>query len=142
MSSINILLVEDNPGDVLLARIAFEKSRFEINFQVAMDGEEALDFLYKKGKFAGVETPDLILLDLNLPAKSGSEVLADLKSDEELKVIPVIILTTSQAQWDVIQCYKLHANCFVNKPFGFDSFDKVVTCIEDFWFSVVRLPKN
>ncbi|HEV2478804.1 MAG TPA: response regulator [Puia sp.] len=142
MSSINILLVEDNPGDILLARIAFEKSRFEINFQVATDGEEALDFLYKKGKFAGVETPDLILLDLNLPAKSGSEVLADLKSDEELKVIPVIILTTSQAQWDIIQCYKLHANCFVNKPFGFDSFDKVVTCIEDFWFSVVRLPKN
>jgi CheY-like chemotaxis protein len=142
MNSINILLVEDNPGDILLARIAFEKSRFDINFQVAMDGEEALDFLYKKGKFAGVETPDLILLDLNLPAKSGSEVLADLKNDEELKVIPVIILTTSQAQWDVIQCYKLHANCFVNKPFGFDSFDKVVTCIEDFWFSVVRLPKN
>jgi chemotaxis family two-component system response regulator Rcp1 len=142
MNSINILLVEDNPGDVLLARIAFEKSRYEVNFHVATDGEEALDFLYKKGRFAGAGTPDLILLDLNLPAKSGAEVLADLKSDEELKVIPVIILTTSQAEWDIIQCYKLHANCFVNKPFGFDSFDKVVTCIEDFWFSIVRLPKN
>lgn len=142
MNPIHILLVEDNPGDVLLARIAFEKSRFEINFHVAMDGEEALDYLYKKGKFAGAETPDLILLDLNLPAKTGAEVLADLKSDEELKVIPVIILTTSQAQWDIIQCYKLHANCFVNKPFGFDSFDKVVNCIEDFWFNVVRLPGN
>jgi CheY-like chemotaxis protein len=142
MNTINILLVEDNPGDVLLARIAFEKSRFEVNFHVATDGEEALDFLYKKGAFTDAATPDLILLDLNLPAKSGAEVLADLKNDEELRVIPVIILTTSQAQWDVIQCYKLHANCFVNKPFGFDSFDKVVTCIEDFWFSVVRLPKN
>ena len=143
MRSINILLVEDNPGDVLLARIAFEKSnKFEVNFQVATDGEEALDFLYKKGRFAGAGTPDLILLDLNLPAKSGSEVLADLKSHEELKVIPVIILTTSQVQRDITQCYKLHANCFVNKPFGFDSFDKVVTCIEDFWFNIVRLPKS
>jgi two-component system response regulator len=142
MKPINILLVEDNPGDVLLAQIAFEKSKFVVNVQVATDGEEALDYLYKKGKFAGSDTPDLILLDLNLPAKSGSEVLADLKSDEELKVIPVIILTTSQAEWDIIQCYKLHANCFVNKPFGFDSFDMVVACIEDFWFNIVRLPGN
>jgi two-component system response regulator len=142
MKPINILLVEDNPGDVLLAQIAFEKSRFDVNVQVATDGEEALEFLFKKGRFASTNTPDLILLDLNLPAKSGSEVLADLKSDERLKVIPVIILTTSQAEWDIIQCYKLHANCFVNKPFGFDSFDAVVTCIEDFWFNIVRLPAN
>jgi chemotaxis family two-component system response regulator Rcp1 len=142
MKPINILLVEDNPGDVLLARIAFEKSKFTVNFQVATDGQEALDYLYKKGRFSDSSRPDLILLDLNLPAKSGSEVLADLKSDEELKVIPVIILTTSQAEWDIIQCYKLHANCFVNKPFGFDSFDKVVACIEDFWFNIVRLPAN
>jgi CheY-like chemotaxis protein len=139
---INILLVEDNPGDVLLAKIAFEKSKFTVNVEVASDGQEALDFLYKKGKFSGAGTPDLILLDLNLPAKSGSEVLADLKSDEELKVIPVIILTTSQAEWDIIRCYKLHANCFVNKPFGFESFDAVVACIEDFWFNIVRLPAN
>jgi two-component system response regulator len=142
MRSINILLVEDNPGDVVLARIAFEKSKFSVNVQVVTDGEEALEFLYKKGKHAGADTPDLILLDLNLPVKSGSEVLEELKSDTKLKVIPVIVLTTSQAEWDIIQCYRLHANCFVNKPFGFDSFDKVVTCIEDFWFNIVRLPCN
>ena len=142
MKPLNILLVEDNPGDVLLARIAFEKSKFVVDVQVATDGQEALDYLHKKGRFSDSKRPDLILLDLNLPAKSGSEVLADLKSDEELKVIPVIILTTSQAEWDIMQCYKLHANCFVNKPFGFDSFDAVVTCIEDFWFNIVRLPVN
>ncbi|HVV07390.1 MAG TPA: response regulator [Puia sp.] len=142
MKPINVLLVEDNPGDVLLARIAFEKSKFPVNFHVVTDGEEALAFLYKRGEYAGSEVPDLILLDLNLPAKSGSEVLADIKNDDDLKVIPVIILTTSQAEWDVIQCYKLHANCFVNKPFGFDTFDKMVTCMEDFWFKIVRLPGN
>jgi len=142
MKPINVLLVEDNPGDVLLARIAFEKSNYPVNFNVTTDGEEALAFLYKRGEYANSETPDLILLDLNLPAKSGSEVLADIKNDEDLKIIPVIILTTSQAEWDVIQCYKLHANCFVNKPFGFDTFDKMVTCMEDFWFKIVRLPGN
>jgi len=142
MKPINVLLVEDNPGDVLLARVAFEKSKFSVNIEVAMDGQEALDFLYKKGKFMEASTPDLILLDLNLPAKSGSEVLADIKNDDELRVIPVIILTTSQAEWDITRCYKLHANCFVNKPFGFESFNKVVECIENFWFSIVRLPVN
>ncbi|HLZ87936.1 MAG TPA: response regulator [Puia sp.] len=142
MKPITILLVEDNPGDVLLAQVAFEKSKFPVNVQVAMDGDEALAYLYKKGRFGESPRPDLILLDLNLPAKSGAEVLADLKSDEELKAIPVIILTTSQAERDIVLCYKLHANCFVNKPFGFESFDKVVTCIEDFWFDVVRLPGN
>jgi len=142
MKPISILLVEDNPGDVLLARLAFEKSKFSVSMEVAMDGEEALDYLYKKGRFTDASTPDLILLDLNLPARSGSEILADIKNDDELKVIPVIILTTSQAEWDIMRCYKLHANCFVNKPFGFESFDKVVTSIEDFWFSIVRLPVN
>lgn len=142
MKPINILLVEDNPGDILLARVAFEKSKYSVNIEVAMDGEEALDFLYKRGMFAEASTPDLILLDLNLPAISGSEVLADIKNDEELRVIPVIILTTSQAEWDIIRCYRLHANCFVNKPFGFESFDKVVQSIEDFWFNIVRLPVN
>jgi len=137
-----VLLVEDNPGDILLAQVAFEKSKFPVNIAIAMDGEEALDFLYKKGKFAEASTPDLVLLDLNLPAKSGSEILADIKNDDELKVIPVIILTTSQAEWDIIRCYQLHANCFVNKPFGFESFDKVVASIEDFWFNIVRLPAN
>ena len=142
MKPISILLVEDNPGDVLLARVALEKSKFAVNVQVVTDGEEALDFLYKKGQFREAERPDLVLLDLNLPAKSGWEVLADLKNDDELRVIPVIILTTSQAEWDIIKCYKLHANCFVNKPFGFDSFDRVVASIEDFWFNIVRLPGN
>lgn len=142
MKPINILLVEDNPGDVLLARIALEKSKFSVHVNVAMDGEEALEYLYRRGAFKDAEKPDLVLLDLNLPAKSGAEVLEELKNDEDLKVIPVIILTTSSAEWDIVRCYKLHANCFVNKPFGFDSFDKVVSCIEDFWFNVVRLPGN
>jgi chemotaxis family two-component system response regulator Rcp1 len=142
MKPISILLVEDNPGDVLLARVAFEKTRFPVNIDVVTDGDEALEFLYKRGRFAEVPTPDLILLDLNLPARSGSEVLAEIKNDEELRVIPVIILTTSQAEWDIIQCYRLHANCFVNKPFGFESFDKVVASIEEFWFNIVRLPVN
>ena len=142
MKPIEILLVEDNPGDILLAEVAFGKRKFAVNMQVVTDGEEAIEFLYKKGRFAHAGTPDLILLDLNLPGKSGSEVLADLKKDDELKVIPVIILTTSQAEQDIIQCYKLHANCFVNKPFGFDSFDRVVASIEDFWFNIVRLPRN
>lgn len=142
MKPITILLVEDNPGDVLLARVAFEKTQFPVNVEVVTDGDEALDYLYKQGKFAGAPTPELVLLDLNLPARSGSEVLAVIKNDDDLRVIPVIILTTSQAQWDIIQCYKLHANCFINKPFGFESFDKVVTSIEDFWFNVVRLPMN
>lgn len=142
MRPINLLLVEDNPGDVLLARIAFGQSKYPVIFNVVMDGEEALEYLYKRGRFITADTPDLVLLDLNLPAKSGAEVLAELKNDEELKVIPVIILTTSQAEWDIMQCYKLHANCFVNKPFGFDPFDKLVNQIEDFWFNVVRLPGN
>jgi CheY-like chemotaxis protein len=142
MKPISILLVEDNPGDVLLAQVAFGKSKFDVDMQVVTDGQEALDFLHKKGKFTNSGTPDLILLDLNLPAISGSEVLADLKCDDELKTIPVIILTTSQAEWDITQCYKLHANCFVNKPFGFEAFDRVVASIEDFWFKIVRLPVN
>lgn len=142
MKPINILLVEDNPGDVLLAQVALEKSKFPVNVQVVTDGEEALDFMYKRGRFADADTPDMILLDLNLPAKSGWEVLADLKEDAELRVIPVIVLTTSQAEWDIVRCYKLHANCFVNKPFAFDSFDKMVASLEDFWFNIVRLPPN
>ena len=142
MKPIRILLVEDNPGDALLARVAFEKIQFTVDVDVVTDGEEALDFLFKKGKFADSLTPDLVLLDLNLPARSGTEVLAVIKNDKELRVIPVIILTTSQAEWDIIECYKLHANCFVNKPFGFESFDKVVTSIEEFWFNIVRLPAN
>ena len=140
MRPIKILLVEDNPGDALLAKVAFEKSRSAIEIQVAADGVEAIDFLYKKGSFAGAETPDLILLDLNLPGKSGIEILEDIKKDELLKVIPVIVLTTSQAKWDILKCYSLHANCFVNKPLGFDSFDKIVASIEDFWCATVRLP--
>jgi len=142
MKPIKILLVEDNPGDVLLARVAFEKIQFSVDVEVVSDGEEALDFLFKKGKFTESPTPDLVLLDLNLPARSGTEVLAVIKSDEVLRVIPVIILTTSQAEWDIIECYRLHANCFVNKPFGFESFDKVVSSIEEFWFNIVRLPAN
>lgn len=142
MKPIEILLVEDNPGDALLAKIAFENGKTPSNLHLAIDGVEAIDFLYKRGKFAGSVTPDLILLDLNLPRKDGIEVLNEIKAHDEFKVIPVIILTTSQAEQDIQAAYKLHANSFVNKPFGFDSFSEIVRSIEDFWFTIARFPKH
>ncbi|GGA85230.1 response regulator [Puia dinghuensis] len=142
MRPIEILLVEDNPGDALLAKVAFENSRSPINMHFAVDGMEAIDFLSKKGRFSDAITPDLILLDLNLPKKSGIEVLIEIKADDQLKVIPVIILTTSDAEQDILMSYKLHANSFVNKPFGFESFSEIARSIEKFWFGVVKYPKH
>lgn len=139
---IDILLVEDNPGDARLAKEALKDSKLKNNLHIAEDGIEAMEFLNKKGQFANAPRPDLILLDLNLPRKDGREVLADIKSDESLKRIPVVILTTSQAEEDIIKSYNLHANCFITKPIDLNQFIKVVKSIEDFWLTIVKLPNG
>ena len=142
MKPIDILLVEDNPGDADLARDALEHSKMRNNLYVVEDGMEAMDFLNKTGKFQNVVRPDLILLDLNLPKKDGRQVLAEIKEDENLKRIPVVILTTSQDEADVLQTYNLHANCYITKPIDLGQFMKVVHAIEDFWLSIVKLPPD
>ncbi|HDR73931.1 MAG TPA: response regulator [Methanoculleus sp.] len=137
---VEILLVEDNPGDVRLTKEALREGKVRNNLHTVMDGEEAMAFLRKEGKHAGAPRPDLILLDLNLPRKDGREVLAEIKDDEELKSIPVVILTTSQAEEDVARTYNLHANCYITKPVDLEQFLHVVHSIEQFWLSVVKLP--
>jgi len=137
---IEVLLVEDNPGDARLTRIALEDSKISINLNVVEDGVEAMAFLRRQEKYAQVPHPHIVLLDLNLPKKDGREVLAEIKSDENLKRIPVVVLTTSQAQEDVVKAYNLSANCYITKPVDFDQFVKIVRCIEDFWFVIVKLP--
>jgi CheY-like chemotaxis protein len=137
---IDILLVEDNPGDVRLTREALKEGKVLNNLYVAQDGVEAIAFLKREGKYAGAIRPDIILLDLNLPKKDGHEVLADVKSDPDLRRIPVVILTTSKAEEDVLQSYNLHANCFITKPVDLDQFINVVQAVEDFWFTIVKLP--
>jgi CheY-like chemotaxis protein len=139
---IEILLVEDNPGDVRLTREALLEAKVATRMHVAVDGVEALAFLHHEGPYAAVPRPDLILLDLNLPKKSGREVLAEIKGDEDFRQIPVVILTTSQAERDVFESYNLHANAYVSKPVDLDAFAKVVRSIEDFWFEIVRLPSG
>ncbi len=135
-----ILLVEDNPGDIRLTQEALKEGSIKNVLNVVKDGVEALDYLKKKGKFMNNPTPDIILLDLNLPRKDGREVLAEIKSDEYLKLIPVIILTTSDADQDILRSYKLHANCFITKPVDLDQFIFIIRQIETFWFTVVKLP--
>jgi two-component system, chemotaxis family, response regulator Rcp1 len=137
---IEILLVEDSPADVLIAREALTEAKLLNKIHVAEDGVEAMDFLHRKGKFASSPRPDLILLDLNLPRKNGREVLAEIKADDELRTIPVVVLTTSRSEEDILKSYNLHANCYVVKPVEFDSFVKAVQSIRHFWFSVVTLP--
>lgn len=139
---VDILLVEDNEGDVRLTQEVLKDSRVRNNLFVANSGEEALARLRKQGKYAGVATPDLILLDLNLPAMNGREVLAQIKADGELKRIPVVILTTSKAEEDIIRTYNLHANCYVTKPVGLEQFCGVVRSLEDFWLAVVQFPNQ
>jgi chemotaxis family two-component system response regulator Rcp1 len=139
---IDILLVEDNPGDADLAREALEGGKLNNRLFVVGDGEAAMDFLYQSGAYADVPRPGLILLDLNLPRKDGREVLADIKAHKDLKRIPVVILTTSQSEEDVLKSYNLHANCFITKPIDLNQFIKVVRSIEDFWFSIVVLPPS
>jgi CheY-like chemotaxis protein len=140
MNPIEILLVEDNAGDVRLTQEALKEAKMHNHLTVASDGVEALAILRKKGNYAAAATPDIILLDLNLPKISGTEVLAQIKNDEALKQIPVVIVTSSKAEEDVAKSYKLHANCYVTKPINLDQFIKVVRSIEDFWFTIVRLP--
>jgi two-component system, chemotaxis family, response regulator Rcp1 len=135
-----ILLVEDNPVDVLVAEDALTEAKMCNKVHVAEDGEEALDFLYRRGKYVDAPRPDLILLDLNLPKKSGTDVLAEIKQDPDLLDIPVVILTTSEAEKDVLTSYSLHANCFITKPVDMKQFTEVIKSIEDFWFTIVKLP--
>lgn len=137
-----ILLVEDDPGDVELTQYMIKKAKIFVNLHVVTDGLEAMAFLRREGKFAGATRPDLILLDLNLPGMDGREVLAEVKADPALKSIPVVVLTTSQSDEDVLKSYCLGANCFVTKPVGLDQFAKLVAALEDFWFTIVRLPKQ
>jgi CheY-like chemotaxis protein len=137
---VEILLVEDNKGDVGLIEEVFEEAKIRNNLHVAEDGEEALLYLHGEGKFSGSPRPDIILLDLNLPKKGGREVLREIKEDENLHNIPVIVLTTSNAEKDIIGAYDLHANAYITKPLDFDQFIKVVGSIENFWLDIVKLP--
>jgi len=139
---VEILLVEDNPGDVRLTIEALKDGKISNHLNVASDGEIALAFLRRQGQYAQAPRPDLILLDLNLPKKDGREVLKEIKQEKDLKRIPVVILTTSTAEKDIIKTYDLHANCYINKPVDFDQFTSVVKSIEDFWFTVVKLPRS
>jgi two-component system, chemotaxis family, response regulator Rcp1 len=137
---VNILLVEDNPGDVRLTVEALKESKVRNNLMVVEDGVEALQCLRQQGKYASQPRPDIVLLDLNLPRKDGREVLAEIKVDELLKHIPVVVVTSSQAEQDVLKAYNLHANCYITKPVDLEQFINVVKSIEDFWLVVVRLP--
>lgn len=137
---IDILVVEDNPGDARLITEALKNNMVYESLQIVRDGEEATDFLHKKGKYTFMPRPDLIFLDLNLPKKDGREVLAEIKSDEKLKQIPVVVLTSSQAEEDILKSYSLFANCYVTKPIDFDRFIQVVESLENFWFSLAKLP--
>ena len=139
---LEILLVEDNPADVRLTKEAFREGKILNNLVVAKDGVEAMDVLRGGGKFAGTPRPDLILLDLNLPRKDGREVLAEIKSDPALMRIPVVVLTTSRAESDVLKTYNLHANCYVVKPVDLDQFISVVKSIDNFWLTAVTLPRE
>jgi len=140
--SIQVLLVEDNPGDVRLTKEALKEGKLLNQLTVVGDGVEALSFLRKEGKYADAIQPELILLDLNLPKKDGREVLAEIKADSKLRRIPVVVLTTSSAEEDILKIYDLHANCYITKPVDLEQFMGVVKSIEDFWVSVVKLPSH
>jgi CheY-like chemotaxis protein len=139
---VDVLLVEDDPGDVLMTREAFEHYKIRNNLHVVGDGEQALHFLRKTGSYAEVPTPGLILLDLNLPRRNGLEVLAELKADSDLLSIPVVVLTTSQAQEDILRSYSLHANAYISKPVDFDKFVSVIGQIDNFFLTLVKLPSS
>ncbi len=141
MRPFEILLIEDNPADVRLAQEALKEGQVENSLNVVPDGIEAVAFLRREGHYAGVPRPDLILLDLNLPRKDGREVLAQIKTDDELKTIPVIVLTTSEADQDIQTAYRLHANCYVIKQLNLDEYMSTVRSIENFWFTTAKLPR-
>lgn len=142
LNPIEILLVEDSPADVRLTKEALKEEKLHINLSVVNDGVEAMAFLRMEGKYAKAVRPDLILLDLNLPKKDGREVLKEIKDDENLKTIPVVILTISKAEEDILKTYKLHANCYITKPIDLNQFSHVVKSIKDFWLTIVKLPPN
>jgi CheY-like chemotaxis protein len=138
--TIEILLVEDNPGDANLTRIALADREVNVNLSVVTDGVEAMDFLHRQGEYQQAIHPDLILLDWNLPRKNGREVLIEIKADERLQRIPIVVLTTSAAEEDILKAYNLHANCYITKPVDFNKFVQIVQSIEEFWFTIVKLP--
>jgi two-component system response regulator len=142
VSPIDILLVEDSPSDALLTKQALASGKLMNRVHLVEDGEKAIAFLRRQPPYANAPRPHLILLDLNMPRKDGREVLAEIKSDEDLMVIPVIVLTTSNAESDVLRSYKLHANCYITKPMDFDSFADAISTIQDFWFALVTLPPS
>jgi two-component system, chemotaxis family, response regulator Rcp1 len=140
--AIEVLLVEDSPGDVRLTREAFKDAKVHINLHVASDGAKAMAFLKHEGEYANVPRPDLVLLDLNLPKKDGREVLEEIKGSSTLKSIPVVILTTSSSEVDIMRSYRLHANCYITKPVGLEGFLTVVKSIDNFWLTVVKLQRE
>lgn len=140
-NTIQVLMAEDNPDDVFLTREALKECRLHVDLNVVENGVETMAFLRGEGPWASAPRPDLILLDLNMPRKDGREVLAEIKADHNLRTIPVVIVTTSQAEVDVFRAYSLHANCYVTKPVDLDQFIRVVDAIEDFWLTVVRKPR-
>ena len=137
---VEILLVEDNPGDIRLTQEAIKETKILNNLSVVMDGVEAMAYLRREGEYSEAARPDLVLLDLNLPKKDGREVLEEIKQDPSLRQIPVVVLTVSQAEQDILKSYDLHANCFISKPINLDQFVEVVKAIEDFWLTIVKLP--
>lgn len=139
---IEVLMFEDNPDDVILTQEALVETKMRVNLNVVHDGVEGLAFLRQEGKYGDAPRPDLILLDLNMPKKDGREVLAEIKADDSLKLIPVVILTTSESDEDILKAYSLHANCYITKPVDLDQFIRVVRTIEDFWITIVKLPGN
>ena len=139
---VEILLVEDNGADVRLTKEALKEGKVLNNLSVVANGVEAVDFLRRKGKYADSPRPDLILLDLNLPKKNGREVLGDIKQDPDFKRIPVVVLTISKSEEDIMKSYNLHANCYISKPVGLDKFIDVVKSVEDFWLTIVKLPPD
>jgi chemotaxis family two-component system response regulator Rcp1 len=140
--SIDVLLVEDNPGDVRLTKEALKEGKVQINLSIVTNGLEAMAFLRKEGEYKNAPKPDLILLDLNLPIKDGREVLEEIKNDDDLKYIPVVVLTTSEAEQDIFRTYELHVNCYITKPVDYEQFITVVRSIEEFWFTIVKLPRR
>ncbi len=137
-----VLLVEDSPGDVRLTREALKEGKVRNNLSVVSDGVEAMEFLRREGKYKDAPRPDIVLLDLNMPRKDGREVLAEMKSDEQLKRIPVVVLTTSEAEQDILRTYDLHANCYLTKPVDLEQFISIVKSVEDFWLTIVQLPRS
>jgi two-component system, chemotaxis family, response regulator Rcp1 len=137
---VEILLIEDNSGDILLTKEAFEEIEFSENLSVVTDGEMAVDYLLKQGRFANATTPDIIILDLNIPRIDGRELLAKIKTDAKLKSIPVLVLSTSKSEKDIKHCYELQANCYLIKPIDFEQFIEIVTFIRDFWLGIVKIP--